>query len=136
MHYNGVERRKYQRFKVAIPVNIGMIALNRERSFSGKFKGVTTDISIEGLGIEVSYPASGMFPFGIIMIGENREFNLQLTVRLGPKEVSGVGEVRWISTHSSSGLKMGIFLKEMGDEKKKWTDFVISQNRGSSQDVS
>ena len=131
MRYNGVERRKYRRFKVAIPVNIGLIDLSREKSLLARFRGVTADISMEGLGLELSYPASGMFPFETRMIGENREFDLELIVELETKGISCVGEVRWISTHSSSGLKMGVFMKEMkDDEKEKWTDFVISQSKG------
>jgi len=134
MQYRGTERRKYQRFDGAIP---GLIALKGEKTPWAQFRGETTDISMDELGLELSYPASGMFPFGTRMIGENREFDLQLVTKLGTKDVSGVGEVRWTSKHFPSRLKMGVFLKEMGhDEKKKWTDFLISQSRGNSQGVS
>ena len=118
---------------MAIPVNIGLIDLSREKFLLARFRGVTADISKEGLGLglELSYPASGMFPFETRMIGENREFDLELIVELETKGVSCVDEVSWISTHSSSGLKMGVFMKEMkDDEKEKWTDFVISQSKG------
>lgn len=58
MHSSGAARGKYQRFKVAIPVNIGLIVPNREETLWVQFWEVATDISKEGFGLELSYPAS------------------------------------------------------------------------------
>ena len=130
MHYKGIERRKYQRYKVAIPVNIGLIDIKKGKNFHVQFKGVTVDISMEGLGLRCNSQVSAILPFATKMMGENREFDLEITANLGTKDVRGVGEVRWTSMDLPHFLKMGIFLKEMReDEKEKWTNFVISQSK-------
>ena len=95
--YSGPERRKHERFKAAIPVNIGLISLKRKRSIEAHFRAVTTDISIEGLGLELKYPEAGMFPFGMKIMGEEREFDLDVTIKVEQESVRCVGEVKWAS---------------------------------------
>ena len=63
MNCNAVERRKYPRFKAAIPVSIGLIALKGGNTTHVQLKGITTDISMKGLGLELNYAASEMLPF-------------------------------------------------------------------------
>ena len=131
MRYSGVERRKHERFKVAIPVNIGLINLKSENKIDAQFRGVTTDISMEGLGLELKCPETGMFPFGGRMMGEDREFDLEIEVKVGRDSFRGVGEVRWASAHSPSVMKMGVFLEEIIEgETETWRNFVISRSRG------
>ena len=133
-HYNGIERRKYQRYKVSIPVNIGLINVGRQKTLHLQFKGVTTDISIEGLGLKFNSQVSSILPFLTKMMGENKEFDLEITANLGQKDVRGVGEVRWTFMDLPYFLRMGIFLKEMReDEKEKWTNFVICQSKSISR---
>ena len=137
MNHTGIERRKHQRFKAAIPINIGLIDLKGGKTTQAQFKGVTTDISMEGLGLQLNYPASVILPFGTKLMGENKEFDVEFNAKLGTKNVRGVGEARWARLHPPSALKMGVFLKEMrDDEKEKWTNFVTSQSKAISQDVS
>jgi len=70
-------------------------------------------------------------------MGANKEVDLDLNADLGTKHVRGVGEVRWARIHPPSVLAMGHFLKEMRDnEKEKWTNFVMSQSKAVSQDLS
>jgi hypothetical protein len=130
MHYNGIERRKYQRYKVAIPVNIGLIDIRRGKNLHVQFKEVTTDISMEGLGLRCNSQVSAILSVATKMMGKNKEFDLEITANLGTKDVRGVGEVRWTSMDLPHLFKMGIFLKEMReDEKEKWTNFVTSQSK-------
>ncbi len=130
MRYTGVERRKHQRFKASIPVNIGLIDFREEKTTGAQFRGVTTDISMEGLGLELKYPEAGMFPFRTRVMGEEREFDLEINAKVGGDMVSGIGEVRWFSTPSPSVIRMGVFLKEIIEgETEKWRDLVMSQNR-------
>jgi hypothetical protein len=131
MHYSGVERRKHERFKVAIPISIGLINLKKEEAIETHFTGVTMDISMEGLGLELKYLKVGKFPFGDRLMGEEREFDLEINIKVGRDSIRGVGEVRWASTPSPSGIRMGVFLKEIIEgETEKWRDFVISRSRG------
>jgi hypothetical protein len=131
MRYNGVERRKHERVKAAIPVNIGLINLKRENNIEAQFRGVTTDISMEGLGLELKYPEAGMFPFGTRIMGEEREFDLEINAKVGRDTFRAVGEVRWASTPSPSVMKMGVFLEEIIEgETETWRNFVISRSRG------
>jgi hypothetical protein len=130
MNYSGVERRKYQRFKAAVPVNIGLIDSKRGKTCQARFKGITTDVSMEGLGLELRYPASDILFFGAKVIGKNKEFDLEFTAKLGTKDVRGVGEVRWATMPYPSLLKIGVFLREMTcDEKQKWCDFVTNHKK-------
>ena len=131
MRFSGVERRKHERFKAAIPVSISLINLKREKTVEAHIRGVTTDMSMEGLGLELKYPEAGMFPFGRRIMGEKREFDLEINAKVGGDSVRGVGEVRWTSTPSPSVRKMGVFLKEIIEgETETWRNFVISQSRG------
>ncbi|NVL93460.1 MAG: PilZ domain-containing protein, partial [Desulfobacterales bacterium] len=131
MHYSGVERRKHERFKAAIPVSIGLINLKEEKAIEAQFTGVTMDISMEGLSLELKHPEAGMFPFGDRLTGREREFDLEINVKVGRDSIRGVGEVRWASTPSPSVIRMGVFLKEIIEgETEKWRDFVISRSRG------
>jgi hypothetical protein len=128
MHFTGVERRKYQRFKAAVPINIGLIDSKTGKITHAQFKGMTTDISMEGLCLELNYPASEMLPYATKLIGENKQFDLEFTANLGEIDASGFGEARWARIHPPSVLKMGVLVKEMGfAEKQKWTNFVTSQ---------
>ena len=128
MHYTENERRKYQRFKAAIPVTIGLIDLKSGNTIRAQFKGTTTDISMEGLGLELNYPTSEMLPFVTKLMGENKQFDLECTVNLGNTAVRGIGEVRWARIHPPSVMNMGILVKEMRDaEKQKWTNLVTRQ---------
>ena len=130
MNHTGIERRKHQRFKAAIPINIGLIDLKGGKTTQAQFKGVTMDISMEGFGLQLSYPASVILPFGTKLMGENKEFDLEFNAKLGTKNVRGVGEARWARMHPPSTFKMGVFLKAMrDDEKEKWTNFVTSQSK-------
>ncbi|NIO22359.1 MAG: hypothetical protein GTN76_16945 [Candidatus Aenigmarchaeota archaeon] len=96
-----------------------------------QFRGLTTDISMEGLGLELKYPEAGMFPFGTRIMGEERKFDLEINAKVGRDSVRGVGEVRWASTPSPSVMKMGVFLKEIIEgETETWRNFVISRSRG------
>jgi len=130
MRYSGVERRKHERFKAAIPVSISLINLKREKTVEAHIRGVTTDMSMEGLGLELKYPEAGMFPFGTRIMGEERDYDLEVTAKVGRDRVRGVGEVRWASTPSPSVMRMGIFLKEIIEgETEKWRDFVMSRSK-------
>lgn len=130
MSSTGIEQRKYQRFKLAIPINVGLFDLRRRKILRGQFKGVTTDISMGGMGLKLNSKGSGDLPFGTKMIGDNKEFALTLIANLGPNHVRGVGEVRWISMDTPYFFRMGILLKEMkGDEKAKWINFVMNRSK-------
>ncbi len=137
MHSTEIERRKYPRFNEQIPIDIGLIDLRDGKTIQAQLKGVTTDISMEGLGLELDYPASDVVSFAPKLMGENKEFDLDLNANLGTKGLRGIGEVRWARIYPPSLLKMGVFLKEMrADEKEKWTDFVMRQSKDVPQDVS
>jgi len=137
MHPAGIERRKYPRFNAEIPIDIGLIDLRGRKTTQSQFKGVTTDISMEGLGLELDYPASDVLSFAPKLMGKNKEFDLDLNANLGTKRLRGIGEVRWARIYPPSLLKMGVFLKEMrADEKEKFTDFVMCQSKDVPQDVS
>jgi hypothetical protein len=137
VHSTEIERRKHPRFNAQIPIDIGLIDLGGIKKNQGQFKGVTTDISMEGLGLELDYPASDVLSFAPKLMGKNKQFDLDLNANLGRKGLKGIGEVRWARIHPPSLVKMGVFLREMrADEKEKWADFVIGQGKGGSQDVS
>ena len=130
MEYRGKERRKHPRFKAAIPIHIGLINLEKEKSIKAQFEGVSMDISMEGLGVEVYYPQSEILILRNRMVGETRQFDIEIEARLGVKQVRSVGEVKWIAIASPSVLKMGVFLREMiKEEREKWTNFVTSRSR-------
>lgn len=134
MKYEGVERRKHERFKAAIPVSIRLIDPKTGKPKRAEFKGVTTDISVEGVGLEMTYPASDLLSFAPKLAGENKEFNLSLDMKLETGDVKGVAEVRWARIPPLTRLEiltMGLFLKRMGkNAKKKWKDFVMSRRKG------
>ena len=137
MHSTEIERRKHPRFNAEIPIDIGLIDLRGGKTTQAPFKGVTTDISMEGLGLELDYPASDVLSFAPKLMGKGKEFDLDLTANLGTKGLRGIGEVRWARIYPPSLVKMGVFLKEMrADEKEKWPDFLMGQGKGGSQDVS
>jgi len=137
MLYTEFERRKYPRLDAEIPVDIGLIELKSGKRAKAQFKGITKDISIEGMGVELDYPASDILSFAPKLIGANEEFDLDLNTNFGTKDVRGVGEVRWARIHPPSVLTMGLFLKGMRDhEKEKWTNFVMNQSSVVSQDLS
>lgn len=128
MNYAGVERRKYERFKAAIPLTIGLIDLKDGNSTHAQFKGITTDISMQGLGLELHYPVSEMLPVAHKLMEEKKHFNLEFTANLGNTAVTGIGEVRWARIHPPSGVRMGVFLKEMIDaEKEKWKNHITDK---------
>jgi len=130
MGYCKSERRKHPRFKAAIPIHIGLINLEKRKSIQGQFEGVSMDISMEGLGVEVYYPQSEILLLRNKMVGETRQFDVEIKARLGVKQVRSVGEVKWIAIASPSVLKMGVFLREMiKEEREKWTNFVTSRSR-------
>lgn len=134
--HNGIERRKHERFKAAIPVTIGLIDLKREKTTEAEIRGVTTDISMEGLGLELKYPEAGLYPFGTgfgtKIVGEGREFDVEINLRVGRDTVTGVGEVRWTAAPSRSVMKMGVFLKEIIEGGTEgWRDFVMSRSKGA-----
>jgi hypothetical protein len=132
-----IERRKHLRFNAQIPIDIGLIDLGGGKNTQVQFKGVTTDISMEGLGLELDYPTSDVLSFAPKLMGRDKQFDLDLNANLGTKGLRGIGEVRWARICPPSFVKMGVFLKDMkSDEKEKWTDFVMSQGKGGSQDVS
>jgi hypothetical protein len=134
------ERRKYPRFNVHVPIDIGLINLKSGKKAKTQFKGVTRDISMDGLGLEMSYPASDILSFTPKLMGENKRFDLDLNANLRTGDVKGVGEVRWSRIHILYGLtflEMGVFLKEVSDVgKEKWTNFVMSQSKSIFQNVS
>jgi len=133
MHYGGVERRKHERFKVTLPVNIRLIDPKTGKLKQAEFNGLITDISMVGLGLEMKYPGSDLLSFLPKLIGKNKEFDLNLTVKLETGDVKGKAEVRWARIPPLTGLElltMGLFLKRMRDNaKRKWKDFVISQSK-------
>ena len=133
MHYSGVERRKHKRFKVAIPVSIRLIDPKTGKPNQAEFKGVTTDISMGGLGLEMKYPGSDLLSFAPKLVGKNKEFDLDLDVKLEKGDLKGVAEVRWARIPPLTGLEiltMGVFLRRMrGNAKRKYRDFVISQSK-------
>ncbi|UCD72133.1 MAG: PilZ domain-containing protein [Syntrophobacterales bacterium] len=129
VRYSGVERRKHERFRAAIPVSIRLINLKEEEAIETQFKGITMDISMEGLSLELKYPEAGKFPSGGKLMGKDREFDLEVNAKLGQDSVRGVGEVRWASIPSPTVMKMGVFLKEIIEgETEEWRNFVISQS--------
>ena len=130
VHYKGPERRKYQRFRVAVPVDIGLVDLKKKKTLQVQFKGVTTDISLEGLGLQLQSQISRILPFVTKMVGKNRDFNLEIIANVGRKKVRGIGEVKWTRMDLPSLFKMGVSMEEMReDEKEKWTNFVISHGK-------
>lgn len=132
-----IDRRKYPRFNVEIPIDIDLIDLRGGKTTQAPFKGVTTDISMEGVGLVLDYPASDVLSFAPKLIGKDKEFDLHLNANLGTKGLRGIGEVRWARIYSPSLLKIGVFLKEMrDDEKEKWTNFVMSQSKEVFQQTS
>jgi len=136
MHYGGVERRKHERFKVTLPVNIRLIDPKTGKLKQAEFNGLITDISMVGLGLEMKYPGSDLLSFVPKLIGKNKEFDLNLTVKLETGDVKGEAEVRWARIPPLTGLElltMGLFLKRMRDNaKRKWKDFVMSRSKGTS----
>lgn len=131
-----IDRRKYPRFNVEIPIDIDLIDLRGGKTPQAPFKGVTTDISMEGVGLVLDYPASDVLSFAPKLIGKDKEFDLHLNANLGTKGLRGIGEVRWARIYSPSLLKIGVFLKEMrDDEKEKWTNFVMSQSKSIFQNI-
>jgi hypothetical protein len=132
VRYSGFERRKHERFRAAIPISIGLINLKEEDAIDTQFKGMTMDISMEGLSLELKYPEAGMFPPGEKLMGKDREFDLEIDAKLGGDSVRSVGEVRWASIPSPTVVKMGVFLKEIIEgETEDWRNFVISRSRGT-----
>ena len=95
MHSTEIERRKYPGFNAEIPVDIGLIDLRGGKTIQAQFKGVTTDISMEGLGLEMDYPASDVLSFAPKLMGKNKELDLDLNASVGTKGLRGIGEVRW-----------------------------------------
>jgi hypothetical protein len=137
VHFTEIERRKHPRFNAQIPIDIGLIDLKGGKNTQVQFKGVTTDISMEGLGLELDYPASDVFSLAPKLMGKGKEFDLDLNANLGTKGLRGIGEVRWARIYPPSFLKMGVFLKDIkSDEKEKWADFVMGQSKGVPLDVS
>ncbi len=137
MNYTGVERRKYERYKAAIPVTIGLINANTGKTTRAHFRGITTDISMEGLGLELNYPVSKMLPLAAKLMGEDKRFDLEFNASQGKADVRGIGEVRWAHLQPPRTMKMGVFVKEMGDEEKeKWADLVATQTERLSRHVS
>ena len=127
---SSVERRKHERFIAAIPISIGLINLKDREAIGTQFKGMTTDISMEGLGLELHNQDSSLLPLAVKMVGGNEEFDLEIFANLETDGVRGIGEVRWISVELPHFFRIGVFLKEMKDaEKEKWNNFVISQSR-------
>lgn len=127
VRYRGIERRKHQRFRVGIPVSIGLINLKEEEAIETQFTGMTMDISMEGVSLELKYPEAGNFPFEGRLMGEDREFDLEINADLGRDSVRSVGEVRWASIPSPTVMKMGVYLKEIIEgETVEWRNFVIS----------
>ena len=137
MTNTGIERRKFERFKAAIPVTVGLIDLRGGKTGQAQFKGLTTDISMEGLGLELHYPAPEILFLAPKLTGKDKQFDLEFNINLGDTDASGVGDIRWARIDSPSILKMGVFLKELADaEKEKWTNFVTSQTKRISRHVS
>jgi hypothetical protein len=136
MHSTDIERRKHPRFNAEIPIDIGLIDLGGGKTTQAPFKGVTTDISTEGLGLELDYPAFDILSFVPKLMGKNKEFDLDLNANSEAKGLKGIGEVRWARICPPSLVKMGVFLKDMkSNEKEKWADFVMGQSKGVRQDV-
>jgi len=137
MTYTGIERRKFERFKAAIPLTIGLIDLRGGKTVQVQFKGLTTDISMEGLGLELHYPAPEILFLAPKLTGKDKQFDLEFNINLGDTDVSGVSDIRWARIDSPSILNMGIFLRELGDmERERWTNFVMSQTMRISRHVS
>lgn len=137
MTYTGIERRKFERFKAAIPVTIGLIDIRGGKTAQAQFNGLTTDISMEGLGLELHYPAPEILFLVPKLTGKDKQFDLEFNINLGDTDVSGVGDIRWARIDSPSILKMGVFLKELAEsEKEKWTNFLMSQTKRISRHVS
>lgn len=132
MHYGGVERRKHERFKAAIPVSIRLIDPKTGKPKQTEFNGLITDISMGGLGLEMKYPGSDLLSFAPKLIGKHKEFDLKVTMDLGTEDVNGLAEVRWARIPPLTGLEiltMGLLLKGMRDnEKRKWMNFVTSRS--------
>ncbi len=133
MDYSGPERRKHKRFKAALPVKIRVIDSKTGKLKQGEFDGLITDISMGGLGLKMKYPGSDLLSFAPKLVGKNKEFDLNLDVKLETGDVKGVAEVRWARIPPLTGLgtlTMGLFLKRMKDHaKRKWADFVTNRNK-------
>ena len=131
MHAGDVERRKHKRFKMAVPVSIRLIDPRTGKPKQPEFKGLTKDISMEGLGLEMKYPGTDLLAFAPKLVGKNKELDLNLDVKLEMGDLKGVAEVRWARIPPLTGLEiltMGLFLKGMSDnDKRKWTSFVMSR---------
>ena len=136
MHAGEVERRKHKRFKMAVPVSIRLIDPKTGEPEQAEFKGVTTDISMGGLGLEMKYPGSDLLSFAPKLVGKKKEFDLNLDVKLETGDLKGEAEVRWARIPPLTGfeiLTMGVFLKRMmNNNKRKWTSFITSISKGTS----
>lgn len=121
---------------MAIPVRIRLIDPKTGKTAGAEFKGITTDISMGGLGLEMKYPGSDLLSFAPKLVGKKKEFDLNLDVKLETGDLKGVAEVRWARIPPLTGLEiltMGVLLKRMKDNiKKKWTSFVMSSSKGTS----
>jgi hypothetical protein len=133
MHQNGVERRKHKRFKVALPIKIRLIDPKTGKLKQGEFNGLVTDISMGGLGLEMKYSGPDLLSFAPKLVGKNKEFDLNVDMKLETEGVKGVAEVRWARIPPLAGLEiltMGLLLKRMRDnEKRKWDNFVTSRSK-------
>jgi hypothetical protein len=133
MHRSGVERRKHKRFKVKLPIKIRLIDPKTGKLKQGEFNGLVTDISMGGVGLEMKFAGSDLLSFAPKLVGKNKEFDLDVDVKLEREDVKGVAEVRWARIPPLTGLEilnMGLLLKRMRDnEKRKWNNFVTSRSK-------
>lgn len=68
-------------------MNIGLIEIERGKTLHAQFKGVTTDISMEGMGLKMNSQVSAILPFVTKMMGENKQFYLEINANLGTKDM-------------------------------------------------
>ena len=86
-----IERRKYPRFNAEVPVDIGLIDQKTGKPPKAQFKGVARDISMEGLRLELHYPAPNIHSFAPKLMGKKKEVDLGVNVNLKTKELRAVG---------------------------------------------
>jgi hypothetical protein len=137
MQNDWVGRRAYPRLDVNLPIHLGLIDIRRRRKLKALFSGETMDVSMQGLGIRMDSGIPQMIPIATKLMGDKKKYDLKIGIDLGGDEILALGEVKWSLLEIPHQLKMGVFIKGMGQEEEgKWTSFIEKQYRESSQRTS
>ncbi len=134
MQDDWIGRRAYPRLDMNLPVHLGLIDIKRRRKLKALFSGETMDVSVQGLGIRMNSGIPQMIPIATKLMGDKKKYDLKIGIDLEGDEILAVGEVKWSLLDIPHQLKMGVFIKGMGQEEEgKWTSFIEKQYRESNQ---